>query len=435
MSDKTKFFDDLLSDYELEFEKFGKDLKRLLSAFIQTGPHTKTEVAEFFAGSGMEKVAQNFVTKYDSVIEYTQAVSKASGIPLVLPDRSLNLLTLYKENQVANILGSAEPILKSVADASFRYGIGESRLDTVIAETSKVIGDTSRRIVTEAITGASIYDRTIKMEQFRHADIEKYFYDGPIDSKNRDECASTLGDSRQFSGWTLADIQSSQTPFITGGGYGCRHEWLPMVEGLNDLVKEMQEDAGIDPFAREPFEFPKPKIRRFKPKLPTIKKPKVFEKPSAETLINKTFPSGAKGGWTHGSVRRESVLMKLAAKEEFGLGGVQIAKRKYNILGSEISAYKSGVRELYESAQEDFKRRGIKNVTLYRGVKKDFATEPILSSWTTDLNTAKRFDHGKMEYILKESVDVKDILTSHISPHWVNGKYGQQYEFIKMVRP
>ncbi len=241
MDDKTKFFDDLLSEYELEFEKFSTDLKRMLSKFIQTGPHTKAEVATWFAGTGMDRVANEFVSKYDSVIEYTRKVSEASGIPLTLPDRSLAVLSLYKDNQVQNILGASESIMKSVSDASFRYGIGEARLGTVINELGAVIEDSGRRIVTEAVTGASMYDRTIKFQQFTHADIELYFYDGPVDSKNRDECSATLSDGRQNTGWTMAEIQGSQTPFITCGGYNCRHEWLPLVEGLHGLLKEMKQ--------------------------------------------------------------------------------------------------------------------------------------------------------------------------------------------------
>jgi hypothetical protein len=245
MDDKVKFFDDLLASYELEFEKFGRELKRSLSAFIQSGPHTKAEVGAWFKLSGADRVAQSFINKYDSVIEYTRQVSIESGIPLVLPDRSLNLLTLYKENQMLDILGSAEPILKNVADASFRYGIGEARLETIINELGAVINDTGRRIVTEAVTGASIYDRTIKFEQFRHAGIELYFYDGPYQpgtgpGANRPACRETLEDPRQSTGWTMADIQSSQTPFITGGGYNCRHEWLPMVPELKEELEEVQ---------------------------------------------------------------------------------------------------------------------------------------------------------------------------------------------------
>lgn len=245
MDDKVIFFDDLLSQYELEFQAFSTQLKRMLSVFIQGGPHTSAEVTAFFEGTGFDAVANGFVAKYKSVIDYTKQVSKASGIPMVLPDRSLSLLSLYKDNQVQKILGASEEIMRTVTDASFRYGIGESKLNTIINELSAVIDTTGRRIVTEAVTGASIYDRTIKFEQFKHADVEKYFYDGPVDSKNRDECAATLGDGRQSTGWTIADIQSSQTPFTTCGGYNCRHEWLPMVPGLDDLIKDMQKDAGI----------------------------------------------------------------------------------------------------------------------------------------------------------------------------------------------
>jgi len=138
MDDKVVFFDDLLAQYELEFAKFGTELKRMLSVFIQSGPYTSAEVAVFFEGSGMSQVAQNFVTKYDTVIKYTRQVAKASGIPLVLPDRSLAILDLYKKNQFHNILKASESIQKGVVDASFRYGIGESRLDTIITELSAV---------------------------------------------------------------------------------------------------------------------------------------------------------------------------------------------------------------------------------------------------------------------------------------------------------
>ena len=245
MDDKVVFFDDLLAQYELEFEAFSTQLKRVLARFIQGGPHTTAEVAVFFQGSGFDAVAKSFVQKYDSVIKYTKQVAAESGIPLVLPDRSLAILDLYKNNQIDNILDAAGALKKGVVDASFRYGIGESSLNTIVNELSAVVDTAGRRIITEAVTGASIYDRTIKMEQFRHADVEKFFYDGPIDKVTRDTCLATLNDGRQLIGWSMSEIQGSETPFITCGGYNCRHEWLPFVEGLGALIKDMQKDAGI----------------------------------------------------------------------------------------------------------------------------------------------------------------------------------------------
>ena len=258
MDSKTIFFDDLLAQYELEFEAFSTQLKRMMSKFIQSGPHTYEEVAIFFQGSGFETVATSYVQKYDSVIKYTKQVALESGIPLVLPDKSLAILDLYKANEYNKILNASNAILNSVVDASFRYGIGESKLSTIVNELSAVIDTTGRRIITEAVTGASIYDRTIKMEQFRHADVELYFYDGPYDSVTRDECKATLNSSYQSTGWTFAQIQGSETPFITCGGYNCRHEWLPYVDGLDDMIKEMQKDAGIEVGPDDSAAFDKP---------------------------------------------------------------------------------------------------------------------------------------------------------------------------------
>ena len=245
LNDKNQIFDKLLSDYEAEFAQFSTVLKRLLSEFIMTGPHTKEEVVAFFSGTGLTEVAQGFVNKYDDVIEYTKQVSLQTGIPLVLPESSLNVLALYKENQVQNILGASESIMKAVTDASLRYGIGESKIGTIVSELNTIVDEAGRRIVTEALTGASIYDRTLKYEQFTNSGVELYFYSGPLDNVTRAVCQETLSDPRQYSGWTIEDIQSSSTPFSVCGGYNCRHEWLPMVKGTYDLVREMQREAGV----------------------------------------------------------------------------------------------------------------------------------------------------------------------------------------------
>ena len=120
------------------------------------------------------------------------------------------------------------------------------RVSTIIAELSKGVDAVGRRVVAEAVTGASIYDRTIKYQQFTNSEVKLYFYEGPYDKVTRDVCISTIRDPRQSTGWTMADIQGSETPFITCGGYNCRHEWLPMVEGLESAIKDMQKDAGIN---------------------------------------------------------------------------------------------------------------------------------------------------------------------------------------------
>ena len=244
--EKNKVFDALLADYEKEFQSFSTQIKRQLSEFIQGGPYTKTEVTTWFIEqNGMDALAQGFVDKYSDVLDYTRQVSREAGIKFVLPQRSADIIGLYQQNQVSNILGSSEEIIKTVTDASLRYGIGEQRLNTIIADLERTVDTVGRRMVTEAFTGASVYDRTVKFEQFQNAGIELYFYSGPLDDVTRDVCVATLSDPLQATGWTLAQIQDSGTPFGSGGGYNCRHEWLPFVPGLDDLIKDMQKDAGI----------------------------------------------------------------------------------------------------------------------------------------------------------------------------------------------
>jgi len=244
IDDKAKYFDALLSQYESAFESYMTGLNKILPGFVRGGPHTKAEVRVFLQEGGLNTLANEMVSKYDDVIGYTKQVASLSGVPLVLPEKSIAFLSLFKDNEIDNILGSAESIIKTVTEASFRHGIGEVPLKTIIKDLQETITTQGRRLITEAHTGANMYERAIKFEQFTNAEVELYFYDGPTDSKNRDECASTLSSSNQSTGWTMGDIQGSETPFIACGGYNCRHEWLPFVPGLDAEIERMAKEAG-----------------------------------------------------------------------------------------------------------------------------------------------------------------------------------------------
>jgi len=154
-----------------------------------------------------------------------------------------------------------------------------------------------------------------------------------------------------------------------------------------------------------------------------------------QRVLNKTFPSGARGGWVHGAGRRESVLLKRAAKETFNLKGIDGTGRKFNISQPEIDKFKDPTLRLYNQAQKEFKERGIKEIKLYRGLKQTTGENPILTSWTSDIPTARNFAKGRNgDFIASKTIKVEDILTFHDSTLWKNGKYGQQFEYIIMNR-
>jgi len=89
---------------------------------------------------------------------------------------------------------------------------------------------------------------------FENAGIKKYYYAGPMDKVTRDVCAAVLADPRQQTGWTAEDIANFPgIDMVTGGGYNCRHDWLPFVgnvqqenienKPLNTNISKLEEES------------------------------------------------------------------------------------------------------------------------------------------------------------------------------------------------
>ena len=133
--------------------------------------------------------------------------------------------------------------------------------------------------------------------------------------------------------------------------------------------------------------------------------------------------------WVHGSNRRSSIALKETIRQEFKTQGLVMNKRQFNIGDNEIAAITPAVRSMYEQTQAEFAKRGITEVTLYRGVKSGIRVPGVVESWTTDLATARKFNGHD---ILTETVPVSRIFMWHEGPGWKNGKYGEQYEYMVM---
>lgn len=134
--------------------------------------------------------------------------------------------------------------------------------------------------------------------------------------------------------------------------------------------------------------------------------------------------------WVHGSNRRTSILLKEAIKQEFGTPGLVMNKRDFAISQAEIDGARTTVREMYDRTQQGFAADGVTTVKLYRGVKSSVRIPGVVESWTTDLETARKFDgYDIMEMV----VPVDRVFMYSGGPGWKNGKYGEQYEYMVMA--
>lgn len=137
--------------------------------------------------------------------------------------------------------------------------------------------------------------------------------------------------------------------------------------------------------------------------------------------------------WTIGSTRRTPNAMKAAAKRAFGLVGVIFtADKPLDASKDEVESAVQDLRRVYDRTQEEFRRRGITTVTLYRGVAHQYEREGVLESWSTDPEVALEFAQGDPNNVIIQEVPVERILTGDTLPDWEDGPYGHQREMIVM---
>ena len=71
------------------------------------------------------------------------------------------------------------------------------------------------------------FARTTTAKLFEDVPEQKFEYVGPNDEVTRDVCVATL--EMQGEGMTIAEIEAeAPVSFADGGGFNCRHEWIPV---------------------------------------------------------------------------------------------------------------------------------------------------------------------------------------------------------------
>lgn len=143
--------------------------------------------------------------------------------------------------------------------------------------------------------------------------------------------------------------------------------------------------------------------------------------------------------WVHGSTRETSVLMKVAAKAEFGLtGAVYTRGRKRQFFSADVTRVQQDLRRISEESASALKQQGVVMVTLYRGFAGETWEADVLESWTSDRRIAEQFaalrasESGMPGFVEKREFSVEKVLACNTSPGWVAGAFGQQHEFIVM---
>lgn len=221
--DKTR---EELSAFMVEIgQKFANDLSRV----VGTGVFDVASIKAEMTALGYDEKIIDSLSKFDEVFKLSEAYFKLGELPFLWTtenEAAFSVMLQSKSDMVLN--GIKDRFARDMVDYAVSSKLSGKDSKLIISEVSEKFATEGRRIGTEVDTALSSFDRATKKMLFENAGIERFIYVGPSDKVTRDSCAAALASENQQTGWTAADIAAFPgVDMVTGGGYNCRHDWLP----------------------------------------------------------------------------------------------------------------------------------------------------------------------------------------------------------------
>lgn len=145
----------------------------------------------------------------------------------------------------ANLLGTAEDITTALVQAVSVWAFTVTDPNRILEVLADVTDTEFTKVQTLFDTQTSIYGRQIEAVATENLGPNQAFlYTGPVDGRTRDWCLDRVGKV-----YTRAEIERMDNgqlpnPFLTGGGYNCRHSFLAVAsDELTALANTGQRAA------------------------------------------------------------------------------------------------------------------------------------------------------------------------------------------------
>ena len=229
---KDKHFQSMLNQFDREYQTLSVEAQKLIMSLFRNGDYTAESLAQTM--SVHDDLINEWAIRNQEAIKFSKMMANEMGVKFAITKETVRNFDLIQGMNGDNL---SKNVTSYIADIR-RFGLQSKLEGRSFKDITKGLAgkfeELGRRLNTEAGTGIRMADRTVNMDFFKQAGIEKYIYFGPSDGKTRDACQDTLADSRQAEGWTMDQINNDNpygTTFTDCGGFNCRHDWLPYVEG------------------------------------------------------------------------------------------------------------------------------------------------------------------------------------------------------------
>jgi len=127
----------------------------------------------------------------------------------------------------SNLLGTAEDITTALVQAVSVWAFTVTDPNRILNVLAQVTDTEFSKVQTLFDTQTSIYGRQIEAIATNTLGPEQgYLYTGPVDGRTRDWCLERVGKVYTRAEIEAMDNNQLPNPFLTGGGYNCRHSFI-----------------------------------------------------------------------------------------------------------------------------------------------------------------------------------------------------------------
>ena len=225
MADQTKI-DNIASQVARQTDQLQQELVRDLLTLSKADRFQSID--EFLFALEQLNIQELVNIKARNIMQgYTSAhtmVLKDMDIIANITEETLRSLTNFSTSTFSEHLGQMGNIIKKEIVKGAIAGSTEKGIFDAIQQQAGLSGKQMETLVT---TGLNDYSRSVsKVMIDQLSDKQQYRYVGAIADRTRDVCLDMWGSGIL----TKEQIESrfGASVFISGGGYNCRHQWIPV---------------------------------------------------------------------------------------------------------------------------------------------------------------------------------------------------------------
>ena len=203
----------------------------------------RTELRAVLTKAGYDRLVSH--ASIEAVAQMADALRASGNLPTgsALGRISPSRLTALAQLLDTDLMGVGDQAAHALWRASVQAIYTERPASAVIGELARTLEKSFAQAHTLFDTQVSIVGRQIVWLASVQDEQQAYLYVGPVDSQTREWCLAQVGMVRSQPAIETLDNGQLPNPFLTAGGYNCRHSWLAVSDPALVALKDSGQRA------------------------------------------------------------------------------------------------------------------------------------------------------------------------------------------------